>query len=140
MFNDVFKFELMRTTKQAWGFYFAHLLFALILAFILGFVLGLFSNPGDFVEGFNQGTKIGAVIALIYVTFVSFAIVKQKNLLGNFKYILLALAAMVLALLGGAILGLIIPAVLTKKPIFTAAAQSDQISPQPPQTPANSAS
>ena len=131
MFDKIFDFSLTRTTKQAVGFYIAHLVIVLIGAGILGFLSALIYPPSDKTAGFTEGYRIGNALVMVYVTIVSFVLLKKKNLLGNFKFILLALASIAASALGGAILGMIIPAVLTKRPVLGTPPSTPVINPPP---------
>ncbi|MCA9371525.1 hypothetical protein KC726_01370 [Candidatus Woesebacteria bacterium] len=64
---------------------------------------------------FDVGVKIGTNVAVIGSLALSFAVLQKRNLLGDFKYILLGLLAGVLAFLGGGLFGLIPVAYMTTK-------------------------
>ncbi|RPJ75173.1 MAG: hypothetical protein EHM20_09395 [Alphaproteobacteria bacterium] len=65
---------------------------------------------------YNFGLIIGNVVAIVFSLGVSFLILKEKNLLGNFGFILLALLSGLLAIFLGGFGGLIPAAYLTTKP------------------------
>lgn len=110
MFKKLTDLAYKRTAIEAFGFYLAYLLFIVLVAAIMGGVSGLLG-----FSSFYSGIKMGAVLGIIFALLLSFLILKAKNILGNFSYILLALLAGVLAVFGGAILGLIPTAYLTTK-------------------------
>jgi hypothetical protein len=65
---------------------------------------------------YNLGLIIGNIVAIVVSLGVSFLILKEKNLLGNFSFVLLAFFSGVLAIFLGGLGGLIPAAYLTTKP------------------------
>ena len=113
MFKDLGTLGMVRTTAQAFGFYLAYLCVAVVVAMLIGVAIGLtLPNPGEF----TQGIGVGAVTAGIICAGLAFFMLKKKNLLGTFSSVVLIIATAALALLGGGILGMIIPAYLSTKP------------------------
>lgn len=114
MFKKLTDFTYVRSGREAFGFYLAYLLFIVILsAVVSGVFVGIgYVYPG---QGINTGMRLGTAVAITCSTAISFLIVSQKKLAGNFGYILLSLVAGLLASAGGGLFGLIIPAILTTK-------------------------
>lgn len=67
-------------------------------------------------DDYNFGLIIGNIVAVIVSLGVSFLVLKEKKLLGNFVFILLALLSGLLAIFLGGLGGLIPAAYLTTKP------------------------
>jgi hypothetical protein len=114
MFKKLTDFPYARSGSEAFGFYLAYLLFIIILsAVVSGVFLGIgFISPE---HGFHTGMRLGTAVAITCSIALSLLVVIQKKLTGNFGYILLSLLAGLLASFGGGLIGLIIPAVLTRK-------------------------
>lgn len=64
---------------------------------------------------YELGFRYGNILAIVATLGLSYAILSKKNLLNNFKFILLGLLSGILAFLGGALLGLIPVAYFTTK-------------------------
>ncbi len=109
MFDKLFDLQFQRTPKQAFGFYIGYLVLIMLSGGIVAGVFGLVSGGG-----FQAGLKIGQLIAIITILFISFMLLKCKNMF-SFTNVLLALLAGVLAVLGGGLLGLIPVSYLTTK-------------------------
>lgn len=115
IFNHLTVFSYKRSGKEALGFYLAYLLTTTILAGIMGGVVGVFLNPENTDSIYEISASLGAVIALIVSLVISILILKAKKIYKNFGYILLALVGAGLGLVGGGLLGLIVPAFLTTR-------------------------
>jgi hypothetical protein len=115
MFNNLTDFGYQRSTKEAIGFYIAYLFLIIILGLILAFGLGSIMQK----DAYNFGLIIGNVVAIVVSLGVSFLILKEKKLLGNSGFILLAILSGVLATILGGLGGLIPAAYLTTKPANT---------------------
>jgi hypothetical protein len=107
MFKKLTEFTYKRNFKEAVGFYFAYLLLIMILS---GTIAGISSALINSTDYFEFGTRVGTVVGSISCIFLAFTILKGKNLLNNFFYLILALISGILPLFAGALLGLIIPA------------------------------
>ena len=105
-----------RSTKEAFGFYFAYLLLVLIISVIISVGIALIFKSSNFNSGFNMGLRIGTIIAVIISLGLSFLVLKEKKLLRNFGLILLALLSGLLAFFLGGLGGLIIASYLTTRP------------------------
>ena len=87
----------------------------MIFGAVIGFGLGLIMQN----DTYGFGLKVGNIIAVVVSLGISFLILKEKKLLGNFGFILLALLSGVLAIILGGLGGLIPAAYLTTKPANT---------------------
>lgn len=119
MFKNLFDFTYRRTVKEAFGFYLAYLLLILISGIILGGTLGgFFTTEDTFEAGYDFGLKIGIFFAVIVCLYISISLVVKKKLYTNFGFVLLSLCSGILALFGGALLGLIIPTYFTTRQVM----------------------
>lgn len=124
MFKKLTEFSYKRNWKEAIGFYLAYFLVGLILAGIAGGLLIIIqSGVNTFGEGFNAGLVIGQIVGVIYSLIISFAVLIQRKLYKNFGYVILVLLNGLLALFGGLLLGLIIPAFMTTRGATTTETQ-----------------
>lgn len=117
MFKKLTDFSYKRNRKEAVGFYFAYLFLALIIGAVVGALLGTSSDVKTFQEGFEASSQSSVlpVVTVTYVAIISALVFVKRKLHRKFRYILLIVVNCFLAILGGAILGLIIPAVMTTK-------------------------
>jgi len=113
-------FSYKRSPLQAFGFYLAYLLLGGLLGGIISGILTSviisITNPSQlssFQSGFKLGAYIGQIVGIIYCGTVSFLIIQKKMLFKHFGALLLALTSILLAMIGGAILGLIPTAILS---------------------------
>jgi len=111
MFKNLTNFVYKRNVKEAIGFYIAYLVLVILVAMVLGGIFELVT--GD--ESFEFGLRIGNVVAIIASVGLFFLILKKKNLMGRFGYIILGLISGLLAFYGGGLLGLIPVAFLTTR-------------------------
>ncbi len=109
MFSHLSDFGYKRSGLQAVGFYIVYLILTIITAAVGGIFFGMASGSNNF----GLGQKIGMIVSILFAMIFSFLILQSKKMLNNYMYIGLAIAAGVLAYLGGGLLGLIIPAYLT---------------------------
>ena len=98
MFENLTNFKSVRSLSNAIGFYLAYLFIGLLLGAIAGGVAGFFSD-------INGSMIAGNIIAIPYVITIGLIVTNSKNL--GFSYYALSIAAGILALFGGALLGLI---------------------------------
>lgn len=119
MFKNLFDFSLKRNFNQALGFYIAYFVMGMLISGILSGVIGhvmfAYGYPGidTFQGGYKLGLRIGAISALIFCSFLSVVMLKQKGLFNNFKAVLLALTSVFLSMVGSALFGLIPVAILS---------------------------
>jgi hypothetical protein len=114
MFKELTNFGYQRSAKEAFGFYIAYLSSIMFFCGILGTIVEITVKNSI---AYLIGLKIGIIIAVIVSIGLSFFILKEKKLFGNFGFILLALLSGLLALKIGGMGGLIPVAYLTSKPV-----------------------
>lgn len=115
MFKNLTNFSLKRSFKEALGFYLAYLILAILVSTVSAAILGIIlSIEKDSAYAF--GIKIGMVSSILFSLILSVVLLKQKRL-NNFIHLLFPLVSAVLALLGGGLLGLIVPAYLSTKDV-----------------------
>jgi uncharacterized membrane protein YfcA len=111
MFKNLFIFSHVRTRWSALGFYVAWFFMAGIVGGLAGAGAGLLAPTT--MGAFDSALLAGNVVAFLASVFLAFTIVKEKNITHNTT--LFTVGTAILSALGGAILGLIIPAYLTTK-------------------------
>ena len=118
MFTNLTQFGFVRTRKQAFGFYLAWLLVTIIVAGLAGVLIGSFTATpgGTFAQGYREGAPVGATAGVIICTIFVISILNAKKMFSHFSSILFIVGTIALSLVGGGILGLIIPAYLTTRP------------------------
>ncbi len=114
MFSNLTAFAMVRTGKQALGFYIVYLVIAIIVGGIAGGLGGLITSAAQEPVDMQVGVKWGAAAAVVYVILIGMIIVIRKKL--GIGYVILALVGGLLALLGGGVLGLIPAALMTTRP------------------------
>lgn len=112
MFKKLTDYKYKRTGQEAFGFYIAYLVL-IVLAGALA--AGLLSTVITSIQGLEGGIKIGSLVAIVSCLTVSYLIVAHKKMTNKFGPILLVVLSGVLAIGGGALLGLIPAAYLTTK-------------------------
>ncbi len=113
MFKNLFKLEIKRTPVEAVGFYFAYLLFVMLIAVLSAFLFTGFDSSMNFNKGFQVGMVIGQYIAVGVCLLLSFLILFKKKRAHSFGLVLVALLSGVFAIFLGGLLGLIPAAYLT---------------------------
>lgn len=111
MFKNLTNFAYKRDIKEAIGFYLAYLFLIILLATLFGGLMGLLAD----LDSFKFGMSVGNIVAIVMAIGISILILKKKNLLGNFGFIVLVLLSGLLAFFGGSLLGLIPAAFLTTR-------------------------
>ena len=114
MFSNLTAFAMVRTGKQALGFYIVYLVIAIIVGGIAGGLGGLITSAAQEPVDMQVGVKWGAAAAVVYVILIGMIIVIRKKL--GIGYVILALVGGLLALVGGGVLGLIPAALMTTRP------------------------
>ncbi len=119
MFKKLTDFSYKRNWKEAIGFYLAYLLLAVILGGVFGALLSTSTNAQTFQEGFNAGlqSNVGPMVAIIYIAIISVLLLIKRKLYTKFRYLILIVINLILAILGGGLLGLIIPAFMTTREV-----------------------
>lgn len=112
MFKDLFNLEKKRTPVEAIGFYFAYLLFVMLIAGLSAFLIG-FDSSMNFNKGFQAGMVIGQYMAVGACLLLSFLILFKKKRVHSFGLVLVAILSGVFAIFLGGLLGLIPAAYLT---------------------------
>jgi hypothetical protein len=115
MFKHLMDFSHKRSWQEAIGFYLAFFLLGVILGALSGALLGSSLGSSTFHQGISSGIGIGIWSSIVYSLAVSCTLLIQRKLYKNFGYVLLALLSGLLAAVGGAILGMIIPAFMTTR-------------------------
>lgn len=104
MFKNLTNFGYKRNFVEALGFYLAYLLLVMLVGGLFGVIVGL-AYPDN---AYYIALRVGTVVSIVINLGLSFQILKQKNLLGNFGYLILTvISAIISAFLGG--LGGLIP-------------------------------
>ncbi len=111
MFEKLGELRMVRTNKQAVGFYLAYLLGFVLLGALIGGVMGAIF--GDIIE--QTAFKVGGLMSVALTLGLGSAILNKKKLNNETNLWLVVLAGGVLALFGGGILGLVPVAYLTTK-------------------------
>lgn len=126
MFKNLANFSYKRNWKEAIGFYVAYTFVGLIVGGIVSGLAGslqLYSTGAD--KPIDVGLlALGDVLAIIYSLIISFMVLIQRKLHKNFGWIILALMSGIIALLGGWLLGLALPAFMTTRGTATTETQS----------------
>jgi len=113
MFTHLTNFAYKRTALQAVGFYIAYFLLLLLIAGATGGFLALVTGNVDQ----ELSVRIGVMISAIACAVLSLAIAQKKHTLHHFTTILAIILAIIGAMFGGALVGLVFVAYLTTKPI-----------------------
>jgi len=119
MFKNLLDFSFKRTFIQALGFYIAYFVLGAVLCGIVsgitGQILSAIGYPGieTFTGGYKIGLKVGAFVAVVYCSILSFLVLKQKQLFTQFGAILIALTSILFSIAGACLLGLIPIAILS---------------------------
>ena len=110
-------FSYNRNGKEAVGFYIAWVVVIGVLGAITSASLGpaVLGTSAGFGQGFDFGTKVGGIMAVLCTLFFAIKIPVSKRLFSDFKTIVFVLASGVLAVLGGGFLGMLIPAYMTTR-------------------------
>ena len=109
MFKYLTDFAVQRTGGQAFGFWLTYFVLALLLGAVVGGIAG-----GVTGEGYDMGVRVGWTVAIIYVAGISLAVCVKRQF-GFVGYLMVAVAELI-TVFGGALFGLIVPAVMTTRP------------------------
>lgn len=113
MFQHLTDFSFTRSPSQAVGFYLCYLLLIVLAA---GLMAGVASIVNPSMDTFEEGARIGGLVAVIAVTAIAIAIVIRKKLT-SFAHLLLIVVSGLLAVFGGGLFGLIPVAWLTTQKV-----------------------
>ncbi len=112
MFKKLTDFKYKRTSKEAFGFYIAYLILIVLAGALAAGILGSIISS---IQGYEGGVRVGSLVSIISCITVSYLLIKKKNIMNNFGPILLVVLSGVLAIGGGALLGLLPAAYLSTK-------------------------
>ena len=116
MFKQLSNFSLVRSGKQAFGFYLVWLVVLVVLDGLLdGLLEGIFQITTNTTFTFGTGVTIGTVLVIIETLIISFLVLASHKTTKRPGYVVLALVSGVVAFLWGGLGGLIIPAYLTTR-------------------------
>jgi len=103
IFSHLTDFGYQRNWKEAIGFYLAYLVLTMLVGGLLAGVTSTFFVPetDSFEQGFDFGVKVGTFVAVVITLLLGGVILKKKNLLHGFGYILLLLVSGILAFFAG---------------------------------------
>ena len=110
MFKKLTEFGYVRTALEAFGFYLAYLLLFILLGGLTGGILGALG-----VIDLDTIMHAGMILASVLSVVLSFLVLSQKGLTGNFAYLLLIPVSGIAGFYGGGFLSLIIVAFLTTR-------------------------
>jgi len=113
MFRHLTDFSYRRTIRDAVGFYLAYFGLIVIGGFLVGALAGVVMGGGDSV--YEIAVRIGTLFAIIVCVVLSFTILQKKRLMGNLGYVAVAVSSGILAIFGGALLGLVPAAFLSTR-------------------------
>jgi len=121
MFNNLINFSYKRNWKEAIGFYIFYLILGLVFSGLINLILGFTMQIGiqhlsidqarSQVDAFTHDSARYEFI--VFVLMILILLLKTKKLLNNFKSILVILLSILLTYIGGIILGMLIPTLLT---------------------------
>lgn len=115
MFSNLTNFEDKKSLLEAFGFYLSYLILAVIIGATIGGAIGGFMHESRNLDIQNIVIEIVSVETSVYCLIISLLFIIKKKLYKNFIYILLVPLSCIMALFGGAFLGLIIPAFLSTR-------------------------
>jgi hypothetical protein len=117
MFKNLTNFSYKRNWKEALGFYLAFGLLAMFLGGLVGILQAAMSTGQDITVSkyLNEHGSLIMIMSSLYCFIVAIIILGKKKLFKNFGYILLSVLTAILAVVGGALLGLIVPAFMTTR-------------------------
>jgi len=108
MFKKLTDYSYQRNWKEAIGFYLSYLLLSFLSVFVLGMIYSLCGGEKTNIP------NLAILLSVFFCLVFSFVILKQKKMF-KIVYIILVLLSPILALFGGVMLGLLIPAFLTTR-------------------------
>ena len=108
MFSNLTNMNYKRSVIQAIGFYIASLFLIILASIALGAVAEVV-----FGMGYDVGVKIGIMVAVLATLLLSVLIAKSKNIIKDFKVIVVIIAAPLVSVFAGGIGGLLFVSYLT---------------------------
>jgi hypothetical protein len=116
MFGHLGDFGYVRTSSQAVGWYLCYLIGTVIISIAISMpVVAIFRPNAGSSGGFELGSMVGNLVALIITISLSIVILIKRGRGGDPQSLGVALAAAVGAVVGGGLLGLIGPAYLSTR-------------------------
>jgi predicted benzoate:H+ symporter BenE len=111
MFRFIGDFKRPRSVVEAIGFYVFYAVLGVVASGLVGYVASLI----DPSIGFQEGLRIGNIVAIVLSLGLSFAIARAKGLLGHAVPLVVIVLSGVGAAIGGVLLGLIFSAFLSTR-------------------------
>ena len=110
MFKNLTNFNYPRNVKEAIGFYLAYSTLIAIVGGLVGGGIEIVVYPNSFyILGIQVVKIVGKILSIITCLGLSFLVLRDKNLLDNFKFIFLGLLSGVLSIFSFGLLGGLIP-------------------------------
>jgi len=113
MFNELTNFKLVRSVKEAFGFYCAYFLLTMVGMLILSRTIKSFLVSSITPESALSGQFFGTLIALCICLFLAYRILESKKLVSNPTFYVYLVLTALLVVLGGLPLGMFLVAYLT---------------------------
>lgn len=109
MFKDLFDLQKKREKSEVFGFYVFYVFIGMILGGFGSLMIGklFFGDLSSFEEGYKIGRFLGPIIGSVYAFALALYIIINKNILKNFKAVLLLIFSVVLTNLFGGLIGFI---------------------------------
>ena len=109
IFKKLTDLKYKRTFKEAIGFYLTYLVLIVFSCGTATLIIRTIINS----DSATDAAKIGAALTVASTITLSFLILKKKKLIGLFFFVILALSSGLLVLVGGSLLGVLIPSYLS---------------------------
>lgn len=113
MFNELTNFKLVRSVKEAFGFYCTYFLLTMLGMLLLSRTLKSFLLSDITPESTLFVQLFGTLIALIACLFLAYRILRSKKLVSNPPFLVYLSLTALLTVLGGLPLGMFLVAHLT---------------------------
>jgi hypothetical protein len=113
MFSYLIDFSYKRTIRQAIGFYIVYFLAVIVISGLVSY--SVLNNQVFFSQedAIRAGRQIGSKVAVAVILLLAILILNAKKFIGDPRFIAIGIGAVVLAYIGGGLLGLIPLAYLT---------------------------
>ena len=111
MFKNLTNFKYKRKGWEPVGFYLAYLFLIILITAIANGFIGSFNRP----DTVYAGIRVSTIVSVIFSLFIAYTVASAKKLTKRYGNVVLILLSGVLAVWGGGLLGLIIPAYLSSK-------------------------
>ena len=119
MIKKLAEFGYVRSPLEAVGFYVVWLIVLMVSAGLVAMAIGsiILGSAATPEDSLVTGIRIGTVIGVLFSVMLSMLIAHRKKLLQDMVTLLLIVASGLVATFGGGLLGMIIPAYLSTRPI-----------------------